>query len=69
MGFERYGMSDEENHTMEMIDSVFIFIFSIECILKIIAHSYKYFACPWNVFDFVIVIVSITGRVYSLNSL
>ncbi len=39
----------------------YLFRFTIECLMKLIALNFKYFTIPWNVFDFIIVIASILG--------
>ena len=41
---------------------VFTCIFIIEAILRIIALRWGYFQQRWNVFDFVIVVLSIVGK-------
>lgn len=40
----------------------FRFSFTVECFMKLIALNFKYFTIPWNVFDFVIVILSLLGE-------
>ena len=46
----------------QMSDDVFLLIFAIECVLKIVAFNpIKYLQSGWNVFDFtVVVLLSIT---------
>uniref|UniRef100_A0A3P8PUZ9 Sodium channel protein n=1 Tax=Astatotilapia calliptera TaxID=8154 RepID=A0A3P8PUZ9_ASTCA len=57
--------TDEQSKEKEIIlywvNLVFIIIFSTECGLKIIALRQHYFAVGWNIFDFVVVILSIAG--------
>ncbi|CAB1425267.1 unnamed protein product [Pleuronectes platessa] len=57
--------TDEQSAGKEMVlywvNLVFIIIFSTECSLKIIALRQHYFAVGWNIFDFVVVILSIGG--------
>uniref|UniRef100_A0A3P9B2F2 Sodium channel protein n=1 Tax=Maylandia zebra TaxID=106582 RepID=A0A3P9B2F2_9CICH len=57
--------TDEQSKDKEIIlywvNLVFIIIFSTECGLKIIALRQHYFAVGWNIFDFVVVILSIAG--------
>uniref|UniRef100_A0AAZ1WXZ8 Sodium channel protein n=1 Tax=Oreochromis aureus TaxID=47969 RepID=A0AAZ1WXZ8_OREAU len=57
--------TDEQSKEKEIIlywvNLVFIIIFSTECSLKIIALRQHYFAVGWNIFDFVVVILSIAG--------
>uniref|UniRef100_A0A8C8SWL3 Sodium channel protein n=1 Tax=Pelusios castaneus TaxID=367368 RepID=A0A8C8SWL3_9SAUR len=47
------------------INMIFIVIFSGECVLKMFALRYYYFTIGWNIFDFVVVILSIGGIVLS----
>ncbi|XP_049634801.1 sodium channel protein type 4 subunit alpha [Suncus etruscus] len=43
------------------INLVFIIIFTGECVLKMFALRHYYFTIGWNIFDFVVVILSIAG--------
>uniref|UniRef100_A0A8B9SFU0 Sodium channel protein n=1 Tax=Apteryx owenii TaxID=8824 RepID=A0A8B9SFU0_APTOW len=47
------------------VNLVFIVIFTGECVLKMFALRYYYFTIGWNIFDFVVVILSIVGIVLS----
>ncbi|CAF3347635.1 unnamed protein product [Rotaria socialis] len=49
--------------TLDYINHVFVAIFILECVMKLVALNFKYFTIPWNVFDFIIVIASILGEV------
>lgn len=53
--------SDKKEEILYWINVVFILIFTTECILKIIALRRHYFSIGWNIFDFVVVILSILG--------
>uniref|UniRef100_A0A671WIA9 Sodium channel protein n=1 Tax=Sparus aurata TaxID=8175 RepID=A0A671WIA9_SPAAU len=57
--------TDEQSAEKEMIlywvNLCFIVIFTTECSLKVIALRQHYFAVGWNIFDFVVVILSIVG--------
>lgn len=44
------------------INMVFIIIFTGECVLKMLALRHYYFTVGWNIFDFVVVILSIVGE-------
>ncbi|XP_045899503.1 microtubule-associated protein 2 [Micropterus dolomieu] len=56
--------TDDQSEEMENIlywaNLVFIIIFTSECTLKLIALRHHYFAVGWNIFDFVVVILSIS---------
>lgn len=43
---------------LETINYIFTAIFTIEALLKIFAHGFDYFKEGWNIFDFLIVLVS-----------
>lgn len=47
---------------LDNLNLIFIVIFSSECLMKIFALRYHYFVEPWNLFDFVVVILSILGE-------
>ncbi|KAM4626228.1 sodium channel protein type 2 subunit alpha-like [Discoglossus pictus] len=57
--------TDEQSKEMETnlywINMVFIFLFSGEFVLKLVALRYYYFTIGWNIFDLVVVILSIAG--------
>ncbi|XP_053349828.1 sodium channel, voltage gated, type V-like, alpha b [Clarias gariepinus] len=59
--------TDEQSPYMESIlyniNLAFIIIFTTECIIKIIALRCYFFTISWNIFDFVVVILSIVGIV------
>ena len=44
------------------INMIFIIIFTGECVLKMLALRQYYFTVGWNIFDFVVVILSIVGE-------
>ncbi|XP_029970336.1 sodium channel protein type 4 subunit alpha B-like isoform X2 [Salarias fasciatus] len=59
--------TDEQSQHMEfilnMINLVFIVIFTTECLIKIFALRCYFFTVAWNIFDFVVIILSIVGIV------
>ncbi|XP_027005290.1 sodium channel, voltage gated, type V-like, alpha b isoform X1 [Tachysurus fulvidraco] len=59
--------TDEQSPHMQSIlyniNLAFIIIFTAECIIKIIALRCYFFTVNWNIFDFVVVILSIVGIV------
>lgn len=58
--------TDEQSPQMEYIlnniNLAFIIVFTIECLIKIIALRCYFFTVGWNIFDFVVVILSIVGE-------
>lgn len=59
--------TDDQNEEMDRIlywiNLVFIVLFTGECALKMISLRHYYFTIGWNIFDFVVVILSIVGKV------
>ncbi|XP_057283767.1 voltage-dependent P/Q-type calcium channel subunit alpha-1A isoform X2 [Pezoporus wallicus] len=56
-----YDASDAYEYVLKMFNNVFTSLFSLECLLKIMAFGVlNYFRDAWNVFDFVTVLGSIT---------
>ncbi|XP_076464769.1 sodium channel protein para-like [Babylonia areolata] len=59
MTLEFYGMPQEMKDVLQIVNIIFIAIFTLECVLKLIGLRFYYFKIPWNVFDFVVVVLSI----------
>uniref|UniRef100_H3CD30 Sodium channel protein n=1 Tax=Tetraodon nigroviridis TaxID=99883 RepID=H3CD30_TETNG len=59
--------TDEQSPQMERvlnnINLAFIIIFTTECLIKIVALRYYFFTVGWNIFDFVVVILSIVAGI------
>nr|CAD7406836.1 unnamed protein product [Timema poppensis] len=62
MTMDHYQQSDSFSNVLDYLNMIFIVIFSSECLMKIFALRYHYFKEPWNLFDFVVVILSILGK-------
>ncbi|NWI23907.1 SCN2A protein, partial [Sula dactylatra] len=57
--------TDDQGELMQKIlyriNLVFVVLFTGECVLKLFSLRYYYFTIGWNIFDFVVVILSIVG--------
>ncbi|ETE72649.1 Sodium channel protein type 5 subunit alpha [Ophiophagus hannah] len=65
MMVETDDQSPEKVIILHRINMVFVAIFTAECIFKMTALRHYYFTNGWNIFDFVVVILSIVGSVLS----
>ncbi|ELW62310.1 Sodium channel protein [Tupaia chinensis] len=61
MMVEKEGQSNYMTTVLHWINVVFIILFTGECVLKLISLRHYYFTVGWNIFDFVVVILSIVG--------
>lgn len=52
---------NDKKQVLKNINIVFIVVFSGECLLKMIALRQYFFMNGWNIFDFIVVILSIVG--------
>ncbi|KAJ0070444.1 hypothetical protein NL108_010693, partial [Boleophthalmus pectinirostris] len=59
MMVETAEQSKKKTEVLQVINGIFICIFTGECLLKMIALRQYYFTNGWNVFDFIVVILSI----------
>ena len=59
MGLETVSTLSEYRHIFFIIDQVCLWIFIVEIIIKFIAYNKDFFKYKWNIFDLVIVAVSI----------
>ena len=62
MTLDHYKMSSTWEAVLQKLNLIFICIFASECFLKVFALRWHYFKEPWNLFDFVVVIMSILGK-------
>ncbi|XP_064183500.1 sodium channel, voltage-gated, type I-like, alpha isoform X1 [Anguilla rostrata] len=65
MMVETDDQTEETDNTLHWINLVFIILFTGECVLKMISLRHYYFTIGWNIFDFVVVILSIVGMFLS----
>lgn len=52
--------------SMVVVFQVFTSIFTLECIMKVMAMSKDFFACGWNIFDLIIVSASLLDLIFEL---
>lgn len=62
MMVERDDQTEDMDKILYWINLVFIVLFTGECVLKMISLRHYYFTIGWNIFDFVVVILSIVGK-------
>uniref|UniRef100_A0A8B9RSW9 Sodium channel protein type 2 subunit alpha n=1 Tax=Accipiter nisus TaxID=211598 RepID=A0A8B9RSW9_9AVES len=62
MMVETDDQSEDMENILYWINLVFIVLFTGECVLKLISLRHYYFTIGWNIFDFVVVILSIVGK-------
>ncbi|XP_061777404.1 sodium channel protein type 4 subunit alpha-like isoform X2 [Nerophis ophidion] len=55
--------SKEHENILKNINLAFIVVFTAECVVKIVALRCYFFTVGWNIFDFVVVVLSIVGIV------
>ncbi|GJQ68184.1 para [Trypoxylus dichotomus] len=65
MTMDHYQQKQTFTMILDYLNMIFIAIFSTECMMKMFALRYHYFTEPWNLFDLVVVILSILGLVLS----
>ncbi|KAJ3591979.1 hypothetical protein NHX12_007109 [Muraenolepis orangiensis] len=61
MMVETEGQEEMTTETLHWINVIFIAIFTAECVLKMFALRHYYFTAGWNIFDFIVVVLSIMG--------
>ena len=62
MAIEHHDMSKELKGVLHVSNSVFVVIFTCECVMKCFALRQYYFKQPWNIFDFIVVITSLLSK-------
>jgi voltage-gated sodium channel type II alpha len=64
MCMESYQQSATTDFVLMSINNLFIFVFTVECLMKLLALNWRFFIIPWNVFDMIIVIFSLSTLVF-----
>ncbi|KAL0593481.1 Sodium channel protein type 10 subunit alpha [Plecturocebus cupreus] len=57
--------SEEKTKILGKINQFFVAVFTGECVMKMFALRQYYFTNGWNVFDFIVVVLSIASLVFS----
>ncbi|XP_049622333.1 sodium channel protein type 10 subunit alpha isoform X2 [Suncus etruscus] len=65
MMVETDDQSEEKTKVLNKINQFFVAVFTGECVMKMFALRQYYFTNGWNVFDFIVVILSIGSLVFS----
>ncbi|CAL1270700.1 unnamed protein product [Larinioides sclopetarius] len=59
LSIEHYGMSAKTERILKLGNLVFTVIFCLEAVVKVVALGREYFRSNWNLFDLVVVVVSL----------
>ncbi|XP_010183791.1 PREDICTED: sodium channel protein type 5 subunit alpha-like, partial [Mesitornis unicolor] len=65
MMVETHEQSATKTNILNKINILFVAIFTAECVLKLVALRQYYFSNAWNIFDLVVVIMSLTASLLS----
>lgn len=58
-----YQMPDWLDDTSQLINLAIVMVFLLEFVWKVLALRTNYFLSPWNLFEFVILILSFIGSI------
>ncbi|NXC51654.1 SCN5A protein, partial [Aleadryas rufinucha] len=65
MMVETDGQSETKTNVLSKINILFVVIFTTECVLKLLALRQYYFSNAWNIFDLVVVVMSLLALLLS----
>ncbi|XP_074145317.1 sodium channel protein type 10 subunit alpha [Sminthopsis crassicaudata] len=65
MMVETDDQSKEKTRILNRINQFFVAVFTTECVLKVFALRHYYFINGWNIFDLIVVVLSIASLVFS----
>ncbi len=68
LSMQWYGQPESYNRTFENLNILFTVIFTTEFLIKIAGYGERLFVDNWNIFDMVVVLVTILGIIMSANS-
>ena len=61
MAIEHYNQTDAVKESLKILNIIFTMVFVLEAIVKLLGLRWHYFRVPWNIFDFLVVLMSIIG--------
>lgn len=61
---ESYEQSESTTFVLMFINNIFVVIFTIECLMKLFSLYWRFFIIPWNIFDMIIVILSLFAALF-----
>jgi hypothetical protein len=67
LSWNGFALEQQKRETIEVANSIFGYIFTVEAVIKLIALRQSYFNDSWNIFDFSIVIGTWLGRLVNLD--
>jgi hypothetical protein len=67
LAIDWHGAPEQIDSITTQINYIFAAIYTLETISKLIGYGARFFKDPWNIFDFVIVILTNTGIVLALT--
>lgn len=67
LGFRYYQMTLIQTNTIAVVNTIFVTIYGLESILKIVGLRLHFFRNPWNIFDLIINILSILCKLFFSN--
>ena len=62
MAVDHYNESAYIAEILDIMNIVFTAVFTLEAVIKLVGLRWHYFRQAWNVFDFIIVVLSIVGK-------
>ena len=69
LAMDSHDADEELKYMLSIGNSVFTYIFAAEAFLKILGYGFiTYLKDPWNTFDFIIVVISLSDVFVSLNA-
>ena len=67
MTLEFHAQPEYQQDMLNFVNNLFIYVFTMEFLMKFIALRLYYFKQPWNVFDFIVVFLSVLGKSLCLS--
>ena len=68
MAMNFYNSNDTYQSVLDRINEAFTYVFIVEAIIKIIAFGIQFWLSPWNLFEFFIVVCSITDIIFTYTT-
>lgn len=67
IGMDTFDLDSDISNIVSVLDTLILYIFIVELIIRLVAHGANFFNDGWNNFDFVIIIISLAPSSGAFN--
>ena len=67
IGIDTFELNTDLKAAIDIADTIVLYIFIVELLIRLVAHGSTFFSDGWNNFDFIIIIISLAPSSGAFN--